>query len=476
MNPEEPSEFVFVPQSRAMTVGFRSLDEVNMDDIFELRALVMKTIPKFMRAVFRGAMKVSMEAIVRGRETNDVVAETRGWKLFLLLPRLLLSRPARGGLIPRGRLQERVSRFSAGEWSSLLEMALESSMQGVTASCRRRRGVVNSVSRRAVQALEKHLWEQTGISIHFGKTKLWNAGGHKPPIADALSAAAQVVKPEAVVWRGDTSLPGTKQGLKVLGLPVGCLEYIVAELNQKTRDQATLFDRIPHVPDVQSGWLLLIFCAATRANYWLRTIPPEFTEQYARRHDQGVIRCLSQILHTDGILPNIWESASMLLALGGLGVGGSTRVRNAAYWGSWADCLEMVFVRHPQIAEHIVGGMYQRIPGCLRSAQLSADKLRQVGVATPSWEALAAGLRPEQLVVELDPSQPQAGWQKFASLMVQVFHREHTVWPHLSPTEQAMVRSQSGPLASVPFTATPTIRNTRIDSEPFRVLLLRRLR
>ena len=52
------------------------------------------------------------------------------------------------------------------------------------------------------QALEKHLWEQTGISIHMGKTKLWNAGGYKPFVADALSAAAQVVKPEAVVWRG----------------------------------------------------------------------------------------------------------------------------------------------------------------------------------------------------------------------------------------------------------------------------------
>ena len=39
-----------------------------------------------------------------------------------------------------------------------------------------------------------------------------------------------------------------------------------------------------------------------------------------------------------------------------------------------------------------------------------------------------------------------------------------------------MVRSQSGPLASVPFTAMPTSRVTRIASDLFRVLLLRRLR
>ena len=39
-----------------------------------------------------------------------------------------------------------------------------------------------------------------------------------------------------------------------------------------------------------------------------------------------------------------------------------------------------------------------------------------------------------------------------------------------------MVRSQSGPLASVPFTAMPSQRVSRIDSEEFRVLVLRRLR
>ena len=96
-----------------MTVGFRSLDEVNMEDTFEARALVMKAIPKFVKAVFRSAIKVSLQAIARGREMNDVVVETRGWKLFLLLPRLILSRPPRGGVIPRGRLQERMARFSS---------------------------------------------------------------------------------------------------------------------------------------------------------------------------------------------------------------------------------------------------------------------------------------------------------------------------------------------------------------------------
>ena len=42
--------------------------------------------------------------------------------------------------------------------------------------------------------------------------------------------------------------------------------------------------------------------------------------------------------------------------------------------------------------------------------------------------------------------------------------------------EAPVVRSQSGPLTSVPFTVMPTSRVTRIASDLFRVLLLRRFR
>ena len=79
--------------------------------------------------------------------------------------------------------------------------------------------------------------------------------------------------PEAVVWRGDPTLDVSRQGLNVLGVPVGHPQYVAAQLHQKGHEQALLFERIPHVVDVQIAWLLLTFCAATRANYWLRTVP-----------------------------------------------------------------------------------------------------------------------------------------------------------------------------------------------------------
>ena len=142
--------------------------------------------------------------------------------------------------------------------------------------------------------------------------------------------------------------------------------------------------------------------------------------------------------------------------------------------GGWADCLEMVRARHPQVAEDIIRGMHGRVSDCLSAVQDCAAHLQDVGAQLPTWEALAGGVRPAtSLEEEKEPSQAR-GWQKHASVSVQSHHREHV--PQLNPAERAMVRSQSGPLSSVPFTAMPTNRVTRFEAEQFRVLLLRRLR
>ena len=157
-------------------------------------------------------------------------------------------------------------------------------------------------------------------------------------------------------------------------------------------------------------------------------------------------------------------------------MGGASRMCDAAHWDSWADCWEMMKNRHPHIADAIWRGLASRTPGYLSAVQESGDRLRDIGVEVPSGENLAEGLRPEDVDMEPEPSQPNHGWQKFASVTIQTFHRGSVVWPTISLAEHAMVRSQSGPFASVPFTAMPTSRVTRIASEPFRVLLLRRLR
>ena len=87
---EEIQDMVFMPHHRGMSAGFRSLDAV-----FEVRAIVMKTIPIFMRGVFRAAMKASLQEVVQ-RETRSLKSEVGSCSW--------------GGLVPRGRLNERIAK------------------------------------------------------------------------------------------------------------------------------------------------------------------------------------------------------------------------------------------------------------------------------------------------------------------------------------------------------------------------------
>ena len=65
-------------------------------------------------------------------------------------------------------------------------------------------------------------------------------------------------------------------------------------LSQKGLEHDHLLEMIPQVPDVQAAWLLLVFCASTRANFFLRTVAPEFTLEFAERHDEQVYTLLEK--------------------------------------------------------------------------------------------------------------------------------------------------------------------------------------
>ena len=101
---------VVEPRVRAVGGAFASLDVVNISEVFDRR-------PK-------------AESLVRA---------TRGWKLFLLFPRMLLFRPARGGLVPRKQLEARFKSFHDGHWIQLLNESAVSSEMSHTLSVRRRR-------------------------------------------------------------------------------------------------------------------------------------------------------------------------------------------------------------------------------------------------------------------------------------------------------------------------------------------------
>ena len=122
-----------------LSASFEWLASVDLESVFSQRACVMKAVPGFMRGAYRSAMRLALAEIDEGRAHNMNMRMSRGWKLFLLLPRLLLFRPPRGGKIPKAQLHRRFEAFARGEWATLMDCGQECTSRGAQACSRRRR-------------------------------------------------------------------------------------------------------------------------------------------------------------------------------------------------------------------------------------------------------------------------------------------------------------------------------------------------
>ena len=104
--------------------------------------------------------------IVKGAERRDEGIQCRGWKLFLLLPRMLLFRPPRGGNIPKQRLVERFASFSRGEWEQLLIQSAGCDEAAAQRFQRRRRTHVDTPERRADRAQSSIMMGEVSSGRH----------------------------------------------------------------------------------------------------------------------------------------------------------------------------------------------------------------------------------------------------------------------------------------------------------------------
>ena len=129
------------------------------------------------------------------------------------------------------------------------------------------------------------LWDIARIQVNQGKTQVWNRCGERLLDCEHLFRKADGTPND--VWRGDPGLPSHKQGVRILGTPLGRAEFVEGHREK----HGILLDRITKVIDLQSAWLLLLFCAASRANYVLRVVHPENSFQFATHHDAGIRQC-----------------------------------------------------------------------------------------------------------------------------------------------------------------------------------------
>ena len=141
------------PRVRAPVRAFASLDAVDFSELFERRAKVMRSVPHVLEGAFRMALRVACHEILEGMEANSEVRVVRGWKLFLVLPRMMLFRPSRGRTVSRKKLESRVRQFQEGDWILLLRESVSCADVAHNSAVRRRRRGSDDEAVRVTRAL-----------------------------------------------------------------------------------------------------------------------------------------------------------------------------------------------------------------------------------------------------------------------------------------------------------------------------------
>ena len=56
------------------------------------------------------------------------------------------------------------------------------------------------------------------LSLHIGKTQVWNRAGFEPPGSAELHQAAEEADPDAVVWKDSQEMPRAERGVNFWAL------------------------------------------------------------------------------------------------------------------------------------------------------------------------------------------------------------------------------------------------------------------
>ena len=138
-----------------------------------------------------------------------------------------------------------------------------------------------------------------GSTVAFGSmpARLRSGTGVAIPSGyETLLNEARAINPHAAVWFGGSDRPPEERGIRVLGTPLSTAEFVRSQLDATEAAHQLLLQRIPAVQDLKSAWLLLLFCASSRATFYLRVCHPDHTEAFARQHDLHTWQCLSTLL------------------------------------------------------------------------------------------------------------------------------------------------------------------------------------
>ena len=103
--------------------SWAQFDNIDVQEVFQQRVPMLKTCAHFLRGRLRHSFFIALHERLKRKLEVDPVGEERAWKLFALVPIMILHRPRNTGSVGRSELAQRVEDFVAGRWSELLTEA-----------------------------------------------------------------------------------------------------------------------------------------------------------------------------------------------------------------------------------------------------------------------------------------------------------------------------------------------------------------
>ena len=149
---EERAVDVGLPRNVELRMALTLLDDVDTSIVVRQRGAVMRTVLHFLRSSFRNAMKPVLEEATWGNCRSDAVRQERRWKLFMLLPGMLLHGLPDGGLNPKDKLVCLFQMFARGKWIPLLQESAVCDEKAASARHRKTRRGRDEIERRVTKA------------------------------------------------------------------------------------------------------------------------------------------------------------------------------------------------------------------------------------------------------------------------------------------------------------------------------------
>ena len=168
-----------VSNAAAGDLDWAQLDQFQVDDLFLHSIPMLKSCPHFLRGRLRDCFQVALRERYLAKLRGDEAGQVRGWKLFALVPMMMLHRPQGSGSVGRSELVHRADRFAAGRWAELVHDATqhhqserseedECERRGKAAQARVQRGQVSRARQELVGA-KLALKDQTTLNELRGR-------------------------------------------------------------------------------------------------------------------------------------------------------------------------------------------------------------------------------------------------------------------------------------------------------------------